>query len=266
MWRRTQKKGGRDPDQVSANSAKSASSHHLAKCEVPSKIRPPISIDIYCRNDNTNHLVHVALTRPCQSDINFPQTHQSSAMATSGGANDAGLASEQTPLLLGAVGPDIISSSDVSPHASTTSGSGLDATDPNLPTRHKIYLILEGRYGAIGAAYEKVTIVLILASIVAFVVGSLFDPVYNADAEYLDMCGKVCDAIFFGQNSDNGESRWWRFILSCPFATCMSSYLQMNFRISTSQASASLASGSLLHRFWRSLPLLCLLSTISSDL
>ena len=35
------KKGGRDPDQVSANSAKSASSHHLAKCEVPSKQDTP---------------------------------------------------------------------------------------------------------------------------------------------------------------------------------------------------------------------------------
>lgn len=125
-------------------------------------------------------------------------------MARSSGAADAGLASEQTPLLGADAGPDISSSSN---------GSGLDANDPNLTTRQKIYLVLEGRYGAIGAAYEQMTIVLILASIVAFVIGSLFDPVYNADAEYLDMCGKVCDAIFFGQSPDNGELRWWRPIV-----------------------------------------------------
>ena len=106
-------------------------------------------------------------------------------MARSNGAMDAGLASEQTPLL----------------------GGAADANDPsNLTTRHKLYLILEGRYGSIGAVYEKITICLILASILSFVIGSLFDPVYNADAEYLDMCGKVCDAIFFGQNPDNGKS------------------------------------------------------------
>ena len=188
-------------------------------------------------------------------------------MARSSGPVDAGLTSEQTPLLGGGAGTDI-SSSDVSPHASTTNSSGLlDANDPNLTTRQKIYLILEGRYGAIGAAYERVTVVLILASIVAFVLGSLFDPVYNADADYLDMCGKVCDAIFFGQNPDNGEPRWLRSFFSYPFATCMPSYLQMNhFNMSSSQVSDSLGSESLLHRFWRWLPLLCLRSITSSGL
>ncbi len=106
---------------------------------------------------------------------------------------DAGLASEQTPLL----------------------GGAADANNPTLTTRHKIYLILEGRYGTIGAVYEKITIFLILASILSFVIGSLFDPVYNADADYLDMCGKVCDAIFFGQNPDNGKSML-RFFDSLP--------------------------------------------------
>ena len=176
-------------------------------------------------------------------------------MARSDGAADAGLASEQTPLLGAGAGPDISSSSDVSPHAPIANGSGLDANDPNLTTRQKIYLVLEGRYGAIGAAYEKVTIVLILASIVAFVIGSLFDPVYNADAEYLDMCGKVCDAIFFGQNPDNGEFHWRRSLLSYPFVTCtcMPSCLQkMNFTFQPlKKGSVSLVSGSLLHRFWR---------------
>ena len=61
-------------------------------------------------------------------------------MARSSGAADAGLASEQTPLLGSGAGPDVSSSSDVSPHAPIANGSGLDANDPNLTTRQKIYL------------------------------------------------------------------------------------------------------------------------------
>ena len=111
------------------------------------------------------------------------------------------MASEQTPLL------------------GARSSEHVNDPNRNLTTRQKIYLVLEGRYGAIGAAYEQLTVVLILASIVAFVIGSLFDPVYNADAEYFDMCGKVCDAIFFGQNPDNGEFHWRTTTLLYPFAT-----------------------------------------------
>ena len=166
-------------------------------------------------------------------------------MARSNGATDAGPASEQTPLL----------------------GGAADANNnPSLTTRHKIYLILEGRYGTIGAVYEKITIFLILASILSFVIGSLFDPVYNADADYLDMCGKVCDAIFFGQNPDNGKSMLCGVYSLILFPAAQSSFINYylkQFIFNPRQDWVSLASGSLPHRWWRWLPSPSLLSTTS---
>jgi len=182
-------------------------------------------------------------------------------MAWSSDAVDAGLASEQTPLL--GAGADISSPVTATTTTTTSSSSGaglLDANDPNLTVRQKIYLVLEGRHGAIGAAYEKITIVLILASIMAFVIGSLFDPVYNADADYLDMCGKVCDAIFFGQNSDNGEllRNISSVVLCCESLPLLILLLLSEFNpfsifptFPIHQDSVSLASGSLPHRFWK---------------
>lgn len=118
-------------------------------------------------------------------------------------------ASEATPLLESGGGSFSFGLSDEQHQhqQQVSSGAGTD-TDPNsdsLATREKIYLILEGRYKAVGPIYEKITVFLIVASIAAFVLGSLFDTDYNGDAPYSDMCGKICDAIFFGNDPDNGE-------------------------------------------------------------
>lgn len=128
-----------------------------------------------------------------------------SSMSANDGLTAAEAASEQTPLLANT------GSFDFGGKVSSIGGNGtgsstvLDPSSDALTTREKVYLILEGRYGKVGQIYEGVTIFLIITSIAAFVFGSLFDTDYNGDAPYVDMCGKVCDAIFFGNDPDNGE-------------------------------------------------------------
>jgi hypothetical protein len=63
------------------------------------------------------------------------------------------------------------------------------------------YAFLEGRTDA-GARYEALTVVLIIANVVAFVVGTLYVAEYSPD--YASSCSKTCDAIFFGNDDDNG--------------------------------------------------------------
>ena len=83
-----------------------------------------------------------------------------------------------------------------------------DTNHASVSLRECVYLTLEGKYAphSIGRCYEALIVALILASIAAFVIGSLFVPEYNGDAAYLKLCGTRCDMIFFGNDSSNGLS------------------------------------------------------------
>ena len=73
---------------------------------------------------------------------------------------------------------------------------------PSVIWREQIYSFLEARTPA-GSIYEKFTLVLILMNVASFVLGTLFDPVYNT-AEYASTaCGNLCDALWFGNYEDN---------------------------------------------------------------
>jgi hypothetical protein len=73
----------------------------------------------------------------------------------------------------------------------------------SMTFRHKTFGILEGRGGAWGQRYEAVMLILILASILSFVLGTLFVPKYNTAPYAATACGKVCDALWFGNYDDN---------------------------------------------------------------
>lgn len=81
-------------------------------------------------------------------------------------------------------------------------------TTPTLPStsntndpRQSLHAFLEGT-SPHGQIYERFTISLIVLSVITFILSSLFLP-YNSDWAYYDICGTVCDALWFG-NYANG--------------------------------------------------------------
>ena len=94
---------------------------------------------------------------------------------------------------------------------SSKEGVGLTKDSPtsgdvtNTNHRLSLHLFLEAKteYGSI---YEKFTICLIVLSVITFVLSSVFIPEYNINSPYPAMCGKLCDAIWFGNNTDNALS------------------------------------------------------------
>eukprot|EP00957_Ditylum_brightwellii_P084976 6461730-Ditylum_brightwellii.AAC.1 len=88
--------------------------------------------------------------------------------------------SEQTPLLVSV----IKSPASLDHEENLNNYEVVEVTS----ARERIYLILEGRLGKVGRAYETFTIFLILLSIASFCIGSLFDPDYNSDASYASAC------------------------------------------------------------------------------
>jgi hypothetical protein len=65
-------------------------------------------------------------------------------------------------------------------------------SDPRLP----LHNFLEAASPR-GLAYERFTIFLILLSVLTFIFSSLFLP-YNSDWTHYNVCGRTCDAIWFG--------------------------------------------------------------------
>jgi hypothetical protein len=100
---------------------------------------------------------------------------------------------ESTPLLGGSGG------------ASSASASSTPNASPSK-NREKLHAFLEAETGG-GRIYERFIIGMILLNVAAFIAGSLFVPAYN-DAPWSDrvtgICGNTCDALFFGNFTDNG--------------------------------------------------------------
>lgn len=92
----------------------------------------------------------------------------------------------------------------------SSKGGGLTKVGPGGDTnkaihedqRIALHLFLEAKTLA-GATYEKFTICLIVLSVLTFVLSSVFVAEYNPTSPYPAMCGKVCDAIWFGNKKDN---------------------------------------------------------------
>ncbi len=106
---------------------------------------------------------------------------------------------ENTPLII------------ISP-TSTTASSTINPTDNNKKNNNNVddkrlplFLFLEAKTPA-GLLYESFTIFLILLSILTFILSTLFLPQYNTDSPIAHSCGKVCDAIWFGNYPDNALS------------------------------------------------------------
>jgi hypothetical protein len=80
-----------------------------------------------------------------------------------------------------------------------------DASDShNHDKRTRLFNFLEAKSKE-GMVYEKVNIFLILISVTSFVVSSLFVKEYNP-GPLAEKCGKYCDAIWFGNDSNNALS------------------------------------------------------------
>ncbi len=82
----------------------------------------------------------------------------------------------------------------------TTPSSSSPTTENSR--RVALFLFLEARTPA-GLRYETFTIILILLSVTTFILGSLFLPEYNIDSSIATKCDSICDAIWFGNYSDN---------------------------------------------------------------
>ena len=79
-----------------------------------------------------------------------------------------------------------------------------DRESASLSVRETIYEVLEGRGGRAGRIYQSAVAALIVASILSFVLGSLFDPVYMPESSGPCAGVGLCDALLFGNNPDNG--------------------------------------------------------------
>ena len=97
---------------------------------------------------------------------------------------------ESTPLLIGE--PDDANGSSSS-------------TVPPTGRRQALFDFLEAKTRA-GEIYEQFMIILILANVAAFIVGSLFVTDYNpVDWAQRDggLCDTLCDTLWFGNYADN---------------------------------------------------------------
>ncbi|KAL7427606.1 hypothetical protein ACHAXM_000928 [Skeletonema potamos] len=83
---------------------------------------------------------------------------------------------------------------------STLSSGGSDTSSESR--RLSLFLFLEAKTPS-GLHYETFTIVLILLSVITFILGSLFLPQYNINSSIAYKCNSLCDAIWFGNYSDN---------------------------------------------------------------
>ena len=94
-----------------------------------------------------------------------------------------------------------MSTSEVTPLLG--SGEGV-ATIP-LTWRENVFRFLEAKTPG-GAVYEWCTIFLIVANVIAFILGSLFVEEYNKEAwasSTNGICGKTCDGLWFGNYENN---------------------------------------------------------------
>lgn len=91
----------------------------------------------------------------------------------------------------------------------SSNGAGLTKVGPTSGDvnnrRLSLHLFLEAKTYC-GSIYEKFTICLIVLSVTTFVLSSVFVAEYNLNSPYPAMCGKICDAIWFGNNKDNALS------------------------------------------------------------
>lgn len=87
----------------------------------------------------------------------------------------------------------------------SSSGGGNTSSTPsdNSESRRlSLFLFLEAKTPS-GLHYETFTILLILLSVITFILGSLFLPQYNINSSIVYKCNSLCDAIWFGNYSDN---------------------------------------------------------------
>merc|ERR1711933_649566 len=68
--------------------------------------------------------------------------------------------------------------------------------------RYRVFEFLEAKTKN-GKVYENVTIFLIFLNIAVFIFGTLFIEEYNPDGK---KCGKICDALWFGNDETNALS------------------------------------------------------------
>jgi hypothetical protein len=89
------------------------------------------------------------------------------------------------------------------------SGSSDSSGRSNETLQKKVWEFLEAKT-AEGALYSKFMVFLIIASVLAFIVGSLFVEPYNQDYPWAirgsdeSICEDFCDALWFGNRTDNG--------------------------------------------------------------
>jgi Ion transport protein len=72
--------------------------------------------------------------------------------------------------------------------------------------REKVFAFLEAKSPA-GRIYERFTMILIVINVLAFIVATLFVEEYNPEPWAMrdgGICGKLCDALWFGNYKDNG--------------------------------------------------------------
>ncbi len=91
-------------------------------------------------------------------------------------------------------------------------GADTETSDSKSSTiKESVWEFLEAKTPN-GAIYEKFMIILILTDVLAFIVGSLFVEPYNESLGYdwvirgseESVCDNICDALWFGNHSDNG--------------------------------------------------------------
>ena len=77
-----------------------------------------------------------------------------------------------------------------------------DINSSSPSKRTSLFLFLEAKTPG-GLLYEKFTILLIFISVATFILSSIFLPEYNTNSTIATKCTYWCDAIFFGNYSNN---------------------------------------------------------------
>lgn len=114
---------------------------------------------------------------------------------------------EITPILredTRATNEDVDALSENTPLLGSVHGRNCDIAMEPYEERTWLFNFLEAKTGA-GSAYETFTILLIFLSVISFVASSLFLKEYHP-GPLAEMCDKFCDALLFGNYTDNALS------------------------------------------------------------
>lgn len=100
-----------------------------------------------------------------------------------------------------------MSTSETTPLISDSDRTEQSTNNNSSTFRHNVFLFVEGKSPS-GRIYERFTAILIVINVLAFVMATLFVEEYNSDAPWAVrggvVCGNVCDALWFGNDPNNG--------------------------------------------------------------